>query len=102
MEGSPLKQLQTAVLASLTEQQRETTFTERALFLATETGEVQKEVLKFLGCYGDAEAEHAKARIAKELCDVIWNACQLATQLHLELDEPMDALLQYNLGRKYW
>ena len=95
----PLENIQAAVEDSKTAHQKKTGLEKRALFLSTETGEVQKEVLKLLGNYGPEEAATAKERLAKEICDVIWNVCDLANMVGIELDEPMRVMLAKNKTR---
>lgn len=95
----PLETIQAAVEDSKTAHQRKTGLEKRALFLSTETGEVQKEVLKLLGNYGPEEASTAKERLAKEICDVIWNVCDLATMVGIKLDVPMGDMLAANKTR---
>jgi NTP pyrophosphatase (non-canonical NTP hydrolase) len=94
-----LATLQAAVEDSKTDHQRKTGLKERALFLGTEAGEVQKEVLKLLGNYGPEKAANANADLAKEICDLIWNALDLANMTGIELDEPMRAMLAVNKTR---
>lgn len=95
----PLTSIQAAVEDSKTEHQKKTGLEKRALFLSTETGEVQKEVLKLLGNYGPEAAATAKDRLAKEICDVIWNVCDLANMVGIQLDEPMRQMLAANKVR---
>lgn len=94
-----LRALQAAVEASKTDHQRKTETHERSLFLGTEAGEAMKEVLKLFGSYGKGAVEGSKERLAKELCDVIWNACDLATLVGIDLDEPMRGMLEENRKR---
>jgi NTP pyrophosphatase (non-canonical NTP hydrolase) len=95
-----LKQLQLLVQASKADRQLHTTsLQDRALFLATETGEILKDVLRIQGHYG-INAKHAGAEnIRKEMCDVIWNICDMATQLNIDLDEAMISVLSANKTR---
>jgi NTP pyrophosphatase (non-canonical NTP hydrolase) len=95
----PLAIIQAAVEDSKTDHQRLTGLEQRALFLGTEAGEVQKEVLKLLGNYGPEQAATAKERLAKEICDVIWNVCDLANMTGIELAEPLRAMLAVNKTR---
>lgn len=94
-----LNALQADVQTSKTDHQRQTNFEQRTIFLGTEVGEVQKEALKLLGAYGAEARDTAKDRLAQELCDLIWNACDLATMAGIELDESMRALLEKNKSR---
>jgi len=96
-----LTALQAAVAASKTDRQRATTLHERALFLSTEVGEALKEVLVLCGVYGKDAIESGRAHLATELCDVIWNACDLATLAGIDLGESMQALLEKNSKRTW-
>ncbi len=93
--------LQESVAESKNERQQGTGITHRAMFLVTETAEVVREILKLDGLYGQAAAQDAKTRLAAEMCDVIWNVCDLATQLGIKLDAPMAALLRKNVNRTW-
>ena len=97
----PLDLLQACVAASKTDHQARTGVNARALFLSTECGEDQKEVLRLGGHYGPLAQGQATERIARELCDVIWNACDLASQLGIGLDSYMDEMLRKNAIRNF-
>lgn len=99
MSTNELRTIQAAVEDSKTAHQRKTGLEKRALFLGTEAGEVMKEVLKLLGNYGPEQAATAKDRLAKEMCDVIWNVCDLANMLAIQLDDPMRVMLAINKTR---
>lgn len=101
MSPTCLAELQVAVDESKTKHQLSTGMADRALFLGTEAGEVQKEALKLFGHYGAKAAADAKARLGKEICDLIWNACDLATMAGIELDTPMRAMLAQNKTRTW-
>ena len=90
-----------AVSNSKTDKQKETAVVYRAIFLATEFGEVQKEFLKLAGLYGLSAAATAKPLLAKELCDLIWNICDLANMLDLDLGQAMTELLHNNKTRTW-
>lgn len=96
-----ISELQRLVEASKTDKQTKTSLEDRALFLATETGEVLKEVLRLRGLYGSEASEDAKKRLPTELCDLIWNACALASELGMDLSEPMNKMLDYNRNRTW-
>ena len=93
------KALQQRVAQSKTTFQSATGIEGRAMFLATEAGEVLKAVLEYQGYYGDSAIYSARERIARELCDIIWNACDLATMLGIDLQAHMDQLLRDNPNR---
>ncbi len=96
-----LRLLQTRVSRSATTDQNNTSLEHRAIFLATEAGEVLKAVLEHRAFYGHDRMLAARARIGHELCDLIWNACELATTLGIDLQPNMDKLLKMNPDRKW-
>jgi len=98
-DARPLAILQAAIEESKNPLQRQTGIKERTLFLGTEVGEVQKEVLKLAGMYGPEKAATAKEHLAAEICDLVWNALDLATLAGIQLDEPMQTLLSANKTR---
>jgi NTP pyrophosphatase (non-canonical NTP hydrolase) len=95
------EQLQKLVESSMTEDQKANTIDERGMFLTTETGEVIKELLKLKGLYGVKAKELAKQRVGEELADVIWNVCDIANRLGLNLAEVMLVMLQKH-GVRNW
>lgn len=62
------------------------TIEQRALFLMTEIGEVIEEVIK-ISYHPDADnIEKIKYDLGLELYDVIWNICDLANKLDIDLE----------------
>lgn len=94
-----LSSLQAAVVASMNPRQQITTRTQQVGFLQTEAGEVQKEELKVQGCYGLAAQVGAEERMARELCDVLWNVLATAHRMGVDLTLFMQELLESNSTR---
>jgi NTP pyrophosphatase (non-canonical NTP hydrolase) len=68
-----------------------------ALGLAGEAGEVAEHAKKAIRDDGGSVGEERRAKMSKELGDVLWYVAQLATELGLDLDriaqENLDKLL---------
>jgi NTP pyrophosphatase (non-canonical NTP hydrolase) len=58
----------------------------RALFLVTEVGEMAKEVLQLARVSSHAEREQLKDRLGMEMYDVVWNLCDLANLVGIDLE----------------
>lgn len=76
-----------------------TTLDQRVLFLMTEVGEVAAEALVLSGAHGKADCVAAKARLALEMYDVIWNICDLANMLGIDLTEACERKIAHNRTR---
>lgn len=63
-----------------------TTLEQRAMFLVTEVGEVIEEVLKLSSAYKDVDKDEVKERLGMEIYDVIWNLCDLANIVGIDLE----------------
>ena len=99
--GVGLEELQKRVQESKTARQLSTELVDRALFLTTEAGEVVRTVLEGRAYYGrDAQAK-SKERLAEELCDLIWNACDMASLAGVDLEPYMEKLLAKNAARTW-
>ena len=96
-----IQEAQKAVQDSLAPHQANTTLERRALFLNTEVGEVQKELLYFLGVYGASKIEGARQRLAAELADVIWNVLDMANKLDLDMQSELISMLERH-KRRTW
>jgi NTP pyrophosphatase (non-canonical NTP hydrolase) len=71
-----------------------------ALGLAGEAGEVAEHAKKAIRDDGGQVTEERRAAIAKELGDVLWYVAQLASELHLDLDEIAQMNLEKLLSRQ--
>jgi len=74
---------------------------QRTLFLVTEIGEVVRELLH-VSYHPDAENIHeVKQRIGLEMYDVIWNLCDLANKLDIDLEEASQRKIDINKTRTW-
>lgn len=82
----------------------ETTVEQRVLFLVTEVGEVTREVLHLSGAYsshGIADVKAAKERLGMEMYDVLWNLCDLANRLGIDLEDACAKKIAHNQTRQW-
>jgi NTP pyrophosphatase (non-canonical NTP hydrolase) len=75
------------------------TMEQRTLFLVTETGEVAREVLELSYHPDAATAEQVKERLGLEMYDVIWNLCELANKLEIDLEQAAQQKMRINRDR---
>ena len=79
----------------------EITVEQRMLFLLTEVGEVAREVLRLSRSADQANADAIKADLGMEMYDVIWNICDLANMLSIDLEASFAAKIEINKTRKW-
>jgi NTP pyrophosphatase (non-canonical NTP hydrolase) len=79
----------------------EITVEQRMLFLMTEVGEVAREVLRLSRAADQANADAIKADLGMEMYDVIWNICDLANVLSIDLETSFAAKIEINKIRKW-
>jgi NTP pyrophosphatase (non-canonical NTP hydrolase) len=79
----------------------EITAEQRALFLLTEVGEVAREVLRLSVSAGQVNTDAIKAELGMEMYDVIWNICDLANMLSIDLEASFAAKIEINKTRKW-
>jgi NTP pyrophosphatase (non-canonical NTP hydrolase) len=65
---------------------QDTTPEERALWLVTEVGELAREVLQFPAADDETARTAARRRLGAEMYDVVWNVCDLANILGVDLE----------------
>lgn len=70
------------------------------LGLSGESGEVADKIKKIIRDDGGHVSERKREDIKKELGDVLWYVAQLATELHLDLDDIAKANLEKLFSRK--
>jgi NTP pyrophosphatase (non-canonical NTP hydrolase) len=63
----------------------DTTPETRALWLVTEVGELVREVLQFTTAEDEDARTAARQRLGAEMYDVVWNVCDLANILGIDL-----------------
>ncbi len=71
-----------------------------ALGLAGEAGEVAEHAKKAIRDDGGEVSDERRAKMAKELGDVLWYVAQLASELGLDLEEIAQANLDKLLSRQ--
>jgi NTP pyrophosphatase (non-canonical NTP hydrolase) len=71
-----------------------------ALGLAGEAGEVAEHVKKAIRDDAGEVSDERRAKMSKELGDVLWYVAQLASELELDLDEVAQANLDKLLSRQ--
>jgi len=79
----------------------EITVEQRMLFLFTEVGEVARELLQLSRAADQAQADAIKADLGMEMYDVIWNICDLANLLGIDLETSFAAKIEINKTRKW-
>ena len=79
----------------------EITVEQRVMFLMTEVGEVTREVLRLSRSADQANADAIKADLGMEMYDVIWNICDLANLLGIDLEQAFAAKIEINKTRKW-
>ena len=79
----------------------ENTAEQRMLFLLTEVGEVAREVLRLSRAVDQASADAIKTDLGLEMYDVIWNVCDLANMLGIDLEAAFAAKIEFNKTRKW-
>jgi NTP pyrophosphatase (non-canonical NTP hydrolase) len=79
----------------------EITVEQRVLFLTTEVGEVAREVLRLSRSSDPTSADAVKADLGMEMYDVIWNICDLANMLGIDLETSFTAKIEINQTRKW-
>ena len=72
---------------------------QRFRYLVSEIGELSKGLLKLE--WDDVDRNEAKREIAHEMYDVVWNVCDLANQLDIDLEEYFQEKKELNLKRKW-
>ena len=79
----------------------EITVEQRMLFLLTEVGEVAREVLRLSRSTNQTNADAIKADLGMEMYDVIWNICDLANMLNIDLETSFTAKIEINETSKW-
>lgn len=75
---------------------------ERFLYLVGEVGELAQAVSRLrLGTGIDGDSIEARAEVGAEMYDVIWNVCDLANILAIDLDAAAAAKAEFN-RRRVW
>jgi len=79
----------------------DSTVEQRVLFLLTEVGEVAREVLRLARSDDQVQIDAIKADLGLEIYDVIWNVCDLANLLGIDLEQAFAAKIEINQHRAW-
>ncbi|HGE5780165.1 MULTISPECIES: MazG nucleotide pyrophosphohydrolase domain-containing protein [Bacillus] len=71
------------------------TIERRTMYLMTELGELTEAVLK------QNDDDNIKREIGLEMFDVIWNVCDLANKLEIDLEKAFQEKMEINRDRKW-
>lgn len=77
------------------------TIEQRALFLVTEVGEMVRELLHVSYHPDHENIEEIKDRLGLEMYDIVWNICELATKLDLDLEKSFTKKMEINKNRTW-
>jgi len=72
----------------------DTTIEKRTMYLMAELGELTEAILK-------RNDDNVKREIGLEMFDVIWNVCDLANKLGINLEEAFREKMEINRGREW-
>ncbi|PFZ02487.1 pyrophosphatase [Bacillus pseudomycoides] len=72
----------------------DTTIEKRTMYLMAELGELTEAVLR-------RNDDNIKREIGLEMFDVIWNVCDLANKLEIDLEEAFQEKMEINRDRKW-
>ncbi|MEB3052589.1 MazG nucleotide pyrophosphohydrolase domain-containing protein [Bacillus pseudomycoides] len=72
----------------------DTTIEERTMYLMAELGELTEAVLR-------RNDDNIKREIGLEMFDVIWNVCDLANKLEIDLEEAFQEKMEINRDREW-
>ena len=79
----------------------ETTIEKRMLYLMSEVGELAREVLKLRELQNQEGSDRALDSVGMEMYDVVWNICDLANKLGIDLQYSFDRKAQLNEQRDW-
>jgi NTP pyrophosphatase (non-canonical NTP hydrolase) len=71
------------------------TIERRTMYLMAELGELTEAIIKH------SEGKDTKREIGLEMFDVIWNVCDLANKLEIDLEEAFQEKMEINRDREW-
>ncbi len=74
---------------------------QRFRYLVSEVGELSRELLRLEWEPTTAEVAQIKQNIGHEIYDVVWNLCDLANQLEIDLEPAFQAKRDFNATRRW-
>jgi NTP pyrophosphatase (non-canonical NTP hydrolase) len=72
---------------------------QRFRYLIAEVGELARELLRYQ--WPDQDRAEIDRAVGHEIYDIVWNLCDLANQLGIELEPYFDEKLQLNRSRRW-
>lgn len=79
----------------------DTTPEQRVMWAMTEVGEVMKEVLRLSEATSEAQVFEIKRNLGMEIYDVVWNLCDLANIVDIDLEALFAGKLAANRARRW-
>ena len=79
----------------------DTTPEERAMWLVAEVGELVREVLRLPKATDEAELAGVRHNLGMEMYDVVWNLCDLASIVGMDLEKAFTEKVAINRGREW-
>ncbi|MFJ8530962.1 MazG nucleotide pyrophosphohydrolase domain-containing protein [Bacillus sp. NPDC094106] len=73
----------------------DTTIEKRTMYLMAELGELTEAILK------RNDDDNIKREIGLEMFDVVWNVCDLANKLEIDLEEAFQEKVEINRDREW-
>ncbi|MBW7452548.1 pyrophosphatase [Paenibacillus sepulcri] len=77
------------------------TIEQRSLFLVTEVGEMVRELLHISYHPDHEKMEEIKDRLGLEMYDIVWNICDLANKLDIDLEQSFQKKTEINKTRTW-
>ena len=71
----------------------------RLVYLMTEVGEVSSEALRLSEARTEEERQQAREALGMEIYDVVWNLCDLANILEVDLEAAFEKKAAQNRDR---
>lgn len=71
----------------------------RFRYLITEVGELSQDLIRLK--QSPEQSEEIKTDLAKEIYDIVWNLCDLANLLEIDLEPHFEEKHQTNLSRDW-
>ncbi|MEZ4732607.1 MAG: MazG nucleotide pyrophosphohydrolase domain-containing protein [Caldilineaceae bacterium] len=74
---------------------------QRFRFLISEVGELAKELLRLEWEPNEQQVAEIKQKIGHEIYDIVWNLCDLANQLEIDLEAAFEEKRAINDARRW-
>ncbi|MCB0128386.1 MAG: MazG-like family protein [Caldilineaceae bacterium] len=74
---------------------------QRFRYLISEVGELSQELTRLEWNPGETDLSEIKRNIGHEMYDIVWNLCELANQLEIDLEAAFAEKQAINAGRRW-